>query len=65
MDIRRQLDIHPHDKLLLVAEDETLIIKKIESRSFKELMAPMWEKTRKLGLDQEDVDDLVREAKEN
>jgi len=63
VDIRRQLDIDPGDKLLLLAEDETLIIKKIESKSFRELMAPLWEKTRKLGLSREEVDELIEEAR--
>ncbi len=63
VDIRRELDIHPRDKLLLVAEDDTLIVKKIESTGFRELMKPLWEKTRKLGMTQGDVDDIIEEAR--
>ena len=63
VDIRHQMNIHPHDKLLLVAQDETLIVKKIDSRSFRELMEPLWNKTRQLGLDEDDIDELITEAR--
>ena len=65
VEIRKYLGIEPHDRLLLFAEEDTLIIKKIDKKSFRELLLPVWEKTKKLGLTEDDINALISEARQS
>lgn len=61
--VRRAARLRKGEKVLVMAIDDTVILKKIVDRSFEDAMKPVWEKVRKLGLSEQDIDALVEEAR--
>lgn len=63
VNVRRAAGLKEGEKLLALAIDDTVILKKIADKTFEETVKPIWEKVRQLGLTEEDVDALIEEAK--
>lgn len=63
VNVRRAAGLKEGEKLLALAIDDTVILKKIVDKTFEETVKPIWEKVRQLGLTEEDVDALIEEAK--
>ena len=61
--VRKAASIKKGQKILAIAIDDTIVLKKIIDKSFKETMTPVWEKIRRLGLTEEDVNALIEEAR--
>ena len=61
--IRRAAGLKKGEKILAIAIDDTVVLKKIVDETFKETLAPLWRRVRRLGLVEEDIDALVEEAR--
>ena len=61
--VRKAASLKKGEKLLAIAIDDTIILKKIVDKSFKETLKPIWEKVRQMGLTEEDVNALTEEAR--
>ena len=63
LNVRKAAGLKKGEKVLAIAIDDAVIIKKITKKTFEETVRPVWEVTRKLGLTEEDINALVEEAK--
>jgi AbrB family looped-hinge helix DNA binding protein len=61
--VRKAANLKKGEKILAIAIDDTIVLKKIVDKSFKETLKPVWDKARKLGLTEEDVNALIQEAR--
>lgn len=61
--VRRAASLKKGEKILAIAIDDTVILKKIVDKSFSETLKPVWEKTRRMGLTEEDVNAIIQEAR--
>ncbi len=61
--VRKAASLKKGEKILAIAIDDTVILKKIVDKSFKETLKPVWNKVRQMGLAEEDVNALVEEAR--
>lgn len=61
--VRRAASLKEGEKILAIAIDDTVILKKIVDKSFKETLTPLWEKIRRMGLSEEDVNAVIEEAR--
>ena len=66
LDIRDRLHLHEGEKFVVIGEDDTIVLKKMEVPSFKGF-DKLLEKTRKFvknrGLKQRDVDEAIKQAR--
>jgi len=63
LNVRKAAGFEEGEKLLALAIDDTVVLKRITSRSFEEAVRPVWAKVRQLGLSESDVDELIDKAK--
>jgi AbrB family looped-hinge helix DNA binding protein len=61
--VRKAASLKKGEKLLAVAIDDMVVLKKIVDKSFEETMKPVWDKVRQLGLSEEDLSALIEEAR--
>ena len=61
--VRKAANLKKGEKILAIAIDDTVILKKIIDESFEEAMKPVWTKVRQMGLSEEDINDLINEAR--
>ncbi len=61
--IRKAANLKKGEKILALAIDDTIILKKIVDKSFKETLKPVWEKVRQMGLTEEDINAVIEEAR--
>lgn len=61
--IRRAAGLKKGEKILAIAIDDTVVLKKIVDETFKETLTPLWRRVRSLGLIEEDINALVEEAR--
>ncbi len=61
--VRKAASLKKGEKLLAIAIDDTVVLKKIVDKSFQETLKPIWEKVRQMGITEEDVDALIEEAR--
>jgi len=61
--IRKAASLRKGEKILAIAIDDTIVLKKIVDKSFAETLTPLWEKVRRMGLTEEDINALVEEAR--
>jgi bifunctional DNA-binding transcriptional regulator/antitoxin component of YhaV-PrlF toxin-antitoxin module len=61
--VRKAASLKKGEKILAVAINDTVILKKIVDKSFQETLTPLWEKIRQMGLSEEDIDALIEEAR--
>jgi antitoxin PrlF len=66
-EVRRELGLEKGSKLLVVAEGESILLKKIDGsmldKSLEEILQPMWDQAEDAGLSQEDAEELVHESR--
>ncbi|MCW3999144.1 MAG: AbrB/MazE/SpoVT family DNA-binding domain-containing protein [Candidatus Bathyarchaeota archaeon] len=61
--VRKAANLKKGEKILAIAIDDTVILKKIVDKNFQETLKPVWDKAKQLGLTEEDVNALVEEAR--
>jgi len=61
--VRRAASLKKGERILAIAIDDTVVLKRIVDMSFEEAMKPVWSKVRQLGLSKQDIDALVEEAR--
>jgi AbrB family looped-hinge helix DNA binding protein len=61
--VRRAASLKKGEKILAIAIDDMIVLKKIVDKSFEETMKPVWAKVRQMGLSEEDINALVDEAR--
>jgi len=61
--VRKAASLKKGEKILAIAIDDTVVLKKIVDKSFEEAMKPIWSKVRQLGLSEQDIDALIEEAR--
>ncbi len=60
VNVRKAAGLKEGEKVLAIAIDDTVILKKITAKTFEEIVKPVWDTLRKLGLTEKDVDDLIQ-----
>jgi AbrB family looped-hinge helix DNA binding protein len=63
VNVRKAAGLKEGEKVLAIAFDDTVVLKKMTDKTFEETVKPVWNRVRKLGLTEEDVDALIQEAK--
>ncbi len=63
VNVRRAARLKKGEKVLAIAIDDTVVLKKIADRSFEESMRPVWERVRKMGLSEGDINAFIEEAR--
>jgi AbrB family looped-hinge helix DNA binding protein len=63
VNVRKAAGLKKGEKLLAIAFGDTVVLKKIVDRTFEETVKPIWDRVRRMGLTEEDVDALIQEAK--
>ena len=61
--VRKAASLKKGEKILAIAIDDMIVLKKIIDKSFEETMNPVWAKVRQMGLSEEDINALVDEAR--
>lgn len=61
--VRKAANLKKGEKLLAIAINDTVILKKIIDESFEEAMKPVWTRVRQMGLSEEDINALIDEAR--
>jgi AbrB family looped-hinge helix DNA binding protein len=61
--VRKAANLKKGEKLLAIAIDDTVVLKKIIDKSFEETLKPVWARVRQMGLSEEDINALVDEAR--
>jgi AbrB family looped-hinge helix DNA binding protein len=61
--VRKAASLKKGEKILAIAIGDTVVLKKIVDKSFAETLKPLWNKVKQIGLTEEDVNDLVEEAR--
>lgn len=61
--VRKAASLKKGQKILAIAIDDTVVLKKILDKSFAETMKPVWDRVRKMGLTEEDINALIDEAR--
>jgi AbrB family looped-hinge helix DNA binding protein len=61
--VRKAASLKKGQRILAIAVDDTVVLKKIVDKSFEETMKPVWKKVRQMGLSEEDIDALIEEAR--
>lgn len=61
--VRKAACLKKGERILAIAIDDTIVLKKIVDTSFEETMKPVWAKVRQMGLMEEDINALIDEAR--
>jgi AbrB family looped-hinge helix DNA binding protein len=61
--VRKAASLKKGQRILAIAVDDTVVLKKIVDKSFEETMKPVWKRVRQMGLSGEDIDALIEEAR--
>ncbi len=61
--VRKAASLKKGEKILAIAINNTIVLKKIVDKSFEETMKPVWNKVRQMGLSEEDIGALIEEAR--
>jgi AbrB family looped-hinge helix DNA binding protein len=62
--VRKAASLKKGEKILAIAIDDTVVLKKIVDKSFEETMKPVWSRVRKMGLVEQDIDAIIEEARD-
>jgi AbrB family looped-hinge helix DNA binding protein len=63
INVRKAAGLRKGEKLLAIAIDDIVVLKKIVDKTFEETMKPIWARVRQMGLTEEDVNTLIDEAR--
>ena len=61
--VRKAANLKKGERILAIAIDDTVVLKKIVDKSFEETMKPVWIRVRQMGLSGEDIGALIEEAR--
>jgi AbrB family looped-hinge helix DNA binding protein len=61
--VRKAASLKKGEKILAIAIDDMVVLKKIVDKSFEETMKPVWTKVRQMGLSEEDINVLIDQAR--
>jgi AbrB family looped-hinge helix DNA binding protein len=61
--VRKAASLRKGEKILAIAIDDMVVLKKIIDKSFEETMKPVWTKVRQMGLSEEDINVLIDQAR--
>ncbi|MFQ5710873.1 MAG: AbrB/MazE/SpoVT family DNA-binding domain-containing protein [Candidatus Geothermarchaeales archaeon] len=61
--VRRRAGMRRGERVLVIALGDTILLKKIAGKTFEQTLSPVWERAREVGLTEEDLDALIKEAK--
>jgi len=61
--VRKAASLKKGEKILAIAIDNTIVLKKIVDKSFEETLKPVWLRVRQMGLTEDDVAALIEEAR--
>lgn len=61
--VRKAASLKKGEKILAIAIDDTVVLKKIVDKSFEETLTPVWRRVRQMGLSEEDIGALIEEAR--
>jgi len=61
--VRKAANLKKGEKILAIAINDTVVLKKIVDKSFEETMKPIWNRVRRMGLAEQDIDALIQEAR--
>ena len=61
--VRKAASLKKGERILAIAINDTVVLKKIVDKSFEETMKPVWNRVRQMGLAEEDIDALIEEAR--
>jgi AbrB family looped-hinge helix DNA binding protein len=62
--VRKAANIKKGEKILAIAINDTVVLKKIIDKSFEDTMKPVWARVRKMGLSEEDINAAIEEARD-
>lgn len=62
-DIREEMGLEEGSKVLFVLTDNSLIMKKADMQTFRQITAPLKEEARKVGMKESDVDEIVHKVR--
>ena len=62
--VRKAASLKKGEKILAIAIDDTVVLKKILDKSFEETMKPIWNRVRQMGLSEDDINALIEEARD-
>lgn len=61
--IRDEMGLEEGSRVLFMLTDDTLLIKKVNNKTFAEITKPLKEAAKKAGLKEEDIVDLIHKAR--
>jgi AbrB family looped-hinge helix DNA binding protein len=61
--VRKAANLKKGQKILAIAINDTVVLKKIVDESFQDSLKPVWDKTKQMGLTEEDLNAIVEEAR--
>ena len=61
--VRKAASLKKGEKILAIAIDDMVVLKKIVDKSFEETMKPVWTKVQQMGLSEEDINVLIDQAR--
>ncbi len=63
VNVRKAAGLKKGEKVIVLAFENTVVLKKITDKTFEETVKPIWARVQQLGLTEENVDALIQEAK--
>ena len=63
LNVRKAAGLKEGEKILAIAINDTIVLKKIVDKSFQQTVQPIWKKVKQLGLTEEDINALIEKAK--
>ena len=61
--VRKAASLKKGERILAIAIDDTVVLKKIVDKSFEETMKPVWDRVRRVGLTEGNINALINEAR--
>jgi AbrB family looped-hinge helix DNA binding protein len=61
--VRKAANLKKGERVLAIAVDDMVVLKKIIDKSFEETMKPVWAKVKQMGLSEKDINALIDQAK--
>jgi len=61
--VRKAANLKKGERILAIAIDDTVVLKKIVDKSFEETLKPLWTKVKQMGLAEENINALIEEAR--
>ncbi len=62
INVRKAVGFKEGERLLAIALGDMVVLKRIIDKTFEEVVKPVWKRVREMGLTEENIDVLIREA---